>query len=93
MVRRRRLDELLMLGGMIMGYDLIARSKTSTPKNFHLNISGWNTALRLAGAFGWKPLGTRLRRAAKWDGTYFSNDGQLVSTDDANNLAWGYKKL
>jgi hypothetical protein len=38
----------------------------------------------------WKPAGTKAPRgvkAAKWDGTYVTNDGQVVLAEDAANLA------
>src|SRR5262245_33218019 len=51
-------------------------------------------ALELARAYGWQTLGTRLitRPDARylntlWNGTYLTNDGQTVLTEDALNLA------
>jgi len=54
----------------------------------------WGKALELARSYGWRPLGTRppsvdgfhgLR--AVWNGTYLTNDGQTVITEDALSLA------
>ncbi len=51
-------------------------------------------ALELALCYGWRPLGTRLEHPrsvlklnTEWLGTYLTNDGQLVLTEDALNLA------
>lgn len=81
-----------------MGYDL-----TNEQGNYYrFNISGWSPVLSLGRKYGWEPAGTviystRSRRKigerpkAKidktWSGTYFSNDGQTVTRQDALNLA------
>ena len=51
-------------------------------------------ALKLACWYGWQPLGTRPPAAynfrllnADWDGTYLTNDGQMVTREDAFALA------
>ena len=51
-------------------------------------------ALRLARSYGWQPVGTRLpaRHALNvpfidWDGSYLTNDGQVVLAEDARSLA------
>ena len=56
-------------------------------------------ALELAQAYGWKPLGTRLPtvdrfrgHGATWLGSYLTNDGQLVLTEDALSLAEALSK-
>lgn len=56
-------------------------------------------ALRLAQSLGWKPIGTRLPDShalnvpcMDWDGSYLTNDGQVVLTEDARSLAWALEK-
>lgn len=51
-------------------------------------------ALRLAQSHGWKPVGTHLPALhvlnvpfLDWDGSYLTNDGQVVLTEDARSLA------
>ena len=54
----------------------------------------WVKALELGYAYGWRPLGTSppphmdlAQRDAEWDGTYTTNDGQIVRAEDARALA------
>jgi hypothetical protein len=54
----------------------------------------WAKALELARLYGWQPLGTRptpgfdfSNLGADWLGTYMTNDGQVVSAEDAYALA------
>jgi hypothetical protein len=54
----------------------------------------WAKALELARASGWTSPGTQPpphfdshALAADWDGTYFTNDGQIVAAEDACSLA------
>lgn len=54
----------------------------------------WAKALELARLYGWRPLGTRptpgmefSKLGADWLGTYLTNDGQVVSAEDACALA------
>lgn len=54
----------------------------------------WPKAMELACLYGWRPLGTVPPRSydfsqlnAEWDGTYLTNDGQLVKSEDALSLA------
>jgi hypothetical protein len=54
----------------------------------------WAKALELARLYGWHPLGTRptpgldfFKPDANWHGTYLTNDGQVVSAEDACALA------
>ena len=66
-----------------MGVDLMGRGGES------FNWESWRTSLKVAQSFGWR----RLRATAQtdqvgdWDGTYFSNDLQDVTDDDAKELA------
>jgi hypothetical protein len=55
--------------------------------------------LELARLYGWQPLGTRPPVGlnlhllnAEWDGTYLTNDGQVVSAEDARSLACALEK-
>jgi hypothetical protein len=70
-----------------MGVDLA----NSHGQNQHLNWPGWTYIMTLALAHGWKPLGTRLSDDygidPDWDGGYGSNDGQVVTAEDADALA------
>jgi len=54
----------------------------------------WVKALELARLYGWQPLGTRptpgldfSKLGAEWQGIYMTNDGQIVSSEDAYALA------
>jgi hypothetical protein len=68
-----------------MSFDL-----TGKIGSFHWKGAGWAAVLSCAEEYGWKPAGTqppRRVKAAEWEGSYDTNDGQLVSTEDASNLA------
>jgi hypothetical protein len=61
-------------------------------KWFIVNNRGWRRIYRLATMFDWKPEGTRppesWENPQEWDPmNYFSNDGQIVNSLDANLLA------
>jgi hypothetical protein len=54
----------------------------------------WEKALGLARSYGWKPIGTRLPARhnlcvphLEWNGSYLTNDGQVVLAEDARSLA------
>ena len=56
-------------------------------------------ALRLAHSYGWKPVGTHLPKFhalnvpfMDWNGSYLTNDGQVVLTEDARSLASALEK-
>jgi len=64
--------------------------------------TSWSKILELAYEYGWKPQGTEpgewydengeldkqlSPNPDEWDGTYFSNDYQLVTDEDAANIA------
>ena len=53
----------------------------------YFNIHAWPLLLKLAMTYGWQPLGTELSGESNWDGTYFSNDLQIVTAEDAAALA------
>ncbi len=59
----------------------------------------WSKALDLAELYGWQPLGTQPPSVydfhqlnAEWDGTYFTNDGQMIKAQDASSLAAALEK-
>src|SRR5215472_3146395 len=55
---------------------------------FKMGNWGWRQLLMLAHYHGdWEPQGTTIEGDERWDGSYFSNDGQLVGEEDARNLA------
>lgn len=72
-----------------MGYDL----QNEKGNTFRWNVWGYTPVLSLAEAYGWKPKGTVLRNwesgeiDTKWDGKYFTNDGQVVIAEDASEIA------
>ena len=81
-----------------MSYDLISFNDENNPIN--INIIIWIKLLDLSEMYGWKPIGTlhfpldrisvhSKQRIRYWDGNYYSNDGQIVTTEDALALANG----
>lgn len=59
----------------------------------------WAKALELARLYGWHPMGTRPplkhdfhKLGADWDGTYLTNDGQMIKAEDALSLANALEK-
>ena len=79
-----------------MSYELLNRS-TTICRTF--NRQSWAKALELASLYGWQPKGTqpplqydfRLLNA-DWNGTYLTNDGQLVKAEDAFSLAFALER-
>lgn len=74
-----------------MTYELLSQS-TKTCRKFSRQF--WAKALELASLYGWQPMGTHPtprydfhKLNADWDGTYFTNDGQIVKAEDALSLA------
>jgi hypothetical protein len=74
-----------------MTYELFNPS-TSICRKFSRQF--WAKALELAELYGWQPMGTQLtpihdfcKLNVDWDGTYFTNDGQVVKAEDALSLA------
>jgi hypothetical protein len=69
-----------------MGMDLIS----AHGGYFTIHHRGWSFLLSLAEAYGWQPAGTLPPlefSSEEWRGGYFSNDGQLVTSEDAHALA------
>jgi hypothetical protein len=60
----------------------------------------WTKLLSLAIFYGWQPMGTRVPsmteihgfHAESWDGTYLTNDGQIVAAEDALALGSALEK-
>lgn len=90
-----------------MGVDLISlRGKEDN--DIHFNWAGWTYVTRLAVQYGWNPAGTKqepfeaqdittgevttIKPDPKWEGGYHSNDGQLVTDEDARAMAEALKK-
>jgi hypothetical protein len=71
-----------------MGYDLT----NDEGDYFRFNISGWSPMLALAEKYGWKPGKTLHERDKRWNGTYYSNDGQRVTAKDAVAIADALEK-
>ena len=71
---------------------VIARQKFSR--------EAWVRVLSLGMFYGWQPMGTRVPSITElhglideyWDGTYLTNDGQIVVTEDALRLGVALKK-
>ena len=76
-----------------MGYELC---QIHSNDEFRYQYSVWPRILLVASEHGWHAEGTKLRSDIpchkEWDGTYFSNDGQIVSKQDALNLAFALAK-
>ena len=60
----------------------------------------WVKLLSLAMFYGWQPMGTRVPSITKlhgldfedWHGSYLTNDGQIVVTEDALRLGMAIEK-
>ena len=53
----------------------------------------WYTVLKLARRYGWKPLGTKIAGNPQWDGSYETNDYQIVTSKDAKAMAAALEKV
>jgi len=74
-----------------MTYELFNPSTTICRK---FSRQHWAKALELARLYGWRPVGTRSpsthdfhKLGADWNGTYLTNDGQVIKAEDALSLA------
>jgi hypothetical protein len=80
-----------------MIYHLSSQSAISRQKFIR---ESWTRLLSLAVFYGWQPMGTRVPSitelhgfdAESWDGTYLTNDGQIVVTEDAWALGFALEK-
>jgi len=80
-----------------MIYHLSSQSAISRQK---FSKESWVKILNLAMFYGWQPLGTRVPSITEihglifedWDGTYLTNDGQIVVAEDALGLGRALEK-
>ena len=80
-----------------MIYHLSSQSAISRQK---FNSESWTRVLSLGMFYGWQPMGTRVPSMTEihgfhteyWDGTYLTNDGQIVVTEDALSLGMALEK-
>lgn len=80
-----------------MIYHLSSQSAISRQK---FSAESWTRVLSLAMFYGWQPMGTRAPSITElhgmidedWNGTYSTNDGQIVVTEDAFSLANALEK-
>jgi hypothetical protein len=80
-----------------MIYHLSSQSAISRQK---FSRESWTRVLSLGIFYGWQPMGTRVPSMSEihglnvedWDGTYLTNDGQIVVTEDAYSLAIALEK-
>ena len=80
-----------------MIYHLSSQSAISRQK---FTRGSWTRILSLALFYGWQPMGTRVPsmteihgfHAEAWDGTYLTNDGQVVVAEDALSLGMALEK-
>ncbi|MEA2906291.1 MAG: hypothetical protein QOI12_3678 [Alphaproteobacteria bacterium] len=74
-----------------MGVDLI-----SGHGDFSLHWGAWRSCFELAITFGWQPAGTvapcNYLGPGHWNRSYFTNDRQVVSDDDARALAMALRR-
>lgn len=77
-----------------MGFDI----QNSVGDEFSCSNMFWFNILEIAEANGWEPKGTTLwdddnnKEDEDWDGTYATNDGQCMSTEDMENMLNALKK-
>lgn len=70
-----------------MGYDLY-REGESTNDYFRWNIWGFPPIFALGELYGWEPMGCKYQEEGEvGEIGYFSNDGQTVIAEDAQNWA------
>jgi hypothetical protein len=79
-----------------MSYELVNQS-IEISRTFSRQF--WTKALELGRLYGWEPKGTLAplyldlyQLNAEWQGTYLTNDGQIVKTEDAFLLAGALEK-
>jgi hypothetical protein len=80
-----------------MIYHLSSQSAISRQK---FRRESWTKVLSLGIFYGWQPMGTRVPSITElhglddeyWDGTYLTNDGQIVVTEDALSLGIALEK-
>ena len=80
-----------------MIYHLSSQSAIARQK---FSRESWLKVLSLAMFYGWQPMGTRVPSITElhglstevWDGTYLTNDGQIVVAEDALRLRVALQK-
>ena len=80
-----------------MIYHLSSQSAISRQK---FSKESWTRILSLGMFYGWQPMGTRVPSITElhglnfedWDGTYLTNDGQIVVTEDSFRLGMALEK-
>jgi hypothetical protein len=80
-----------------MIYHLSSQSAISRQK---FSRESWTKLLSLGLFYGWQPMGTRAPsmmeihgfHAEYWDGTYLTNDGQIVVAEDALSLGMALER-
>lgn len=80
-----------------MIYHLSSQSAIARQK---FSRESWTKVLSLGMFYGWQPMGTRVPsmteihgfHAESWDGTYLTNDGQIVVAEDALSLGLALEK-
>ena len=84
------------------------KAKNKKNEYIHFNWAGWRYVTNLMADNGWIPQGTvqrpfevrdltdgrvnTIKSDPQWDGSYFSNDGQFVTDEDAANMLMALKK-
>jgi len=74
-----------------MGFDI----KSETGQEIQWTGVYWRLMLPLAEQYGWNPAGTLPPEGVsseEWDGSYVTNDGQLVTGEDVSALAEAISK-
>lgn len=80
-----------------MIYHLSSQTAISRQK---FSRDSWFKVLSLGVFYGWQPMGTRVPSMTEihgydadyWNGTYLTNDGQIVVAEDALSLAIALKR-
>lgn len=80
-----------------MIYHLSSQSAIARQK---FDRESWTRILSLGIFYGWQPMGTRVPSMTEihgfddeyWDGTYLTNDGQIVVAEDALSLGIALEK-
>jgi hypothetical protein len=80
-----------------MIYHLSSQSAIARQK---FSRESWTKLLSLGIFYGWQPMGTRVPSMTEihgfesehWDGTYLTNDGQIVVAEDAFSLGIALEK-
>jgi hypothetical protein len=80
-----------------MIYHLSSQSAIARQK---FSRASWIRVLSLGMFYGWQPMGTRVPSITElhglideyWDGTYLTNDGQIVVSEDALRLGIALKR-